>query len=397
MSLVSDFTERYARLNAAQKEAVDHIYGPMMVVAGPGTGKTTTLSLRTANILQSTDIPPHAILITTFTEAGVIALRKNLIKVLGNTGREIRVSTIHGLCQSILDTYRDDFADDRASVMIDDVDKRLAVESLLLKGGYEHIVSAKDPTYFIEDILSQISHLKREGITDEHLSTAIDQEKTYLTERLDAYLAEHPRAKRESREAEIEKTLAKQRELAKIYAQYREALSTKKQYDYDDMIALVLSRLQSSQSLRMRVAEHTQMIMIDEFQDSNRAQNQIMDLIASVGDERNIVVVGDDDQSIYRFQGASVTNAFSFLSTYSDAKKVVLTENYRSHQSILDHSMRLIENNTMRLSGQDEDISKVLVARSGIKSSEVSAAVYRDDLSEKSAVTEAIRVLKREE
>lgn len=386
-----DFSTQYSLLNAAQKSAVDSIYGPLMIVAGPGTGKTQTLALRTANILRQSGVSPQNILITTFTEAGVVAIRERLIRLIGPAGRDVRVSTIHGFCQSILDSYPDEFASERAESKIDDVDAYRLIERLLDTGEYPDLVSENDTYYYSESILKAISTLKRESIPPELLPAMIDDEEKRLADELANFLSEHPRSKGERQKLDHAKVIAKQRTLSRMYRAYISELKAKKLYDYDDMIQVVGARLRTDRAFALAVAENIQFIMIDEFQDSNRGQNQVMDSIASASDVPNIAVVGDDDQSIYRFQGASVTNAFTFLEKYPTAVKVVLTENYRSSGEILASSSVLIGNNQLRVSRFDAAFTKVLEAKRTFEMSAIQANTYVDDLAEKSAVAEQIR------
>ncbi|MFK7780058.1 MAG: ATP-dependent DNA helicase [Candidatus Gracilibacteria bacterium] len=368
----STFEPEYKRLNKQQKEAVEAIYGPIMVVAGPGTGKTQIIGLRTANIILKAGINPENILITTFTEAGVIAIRKRLVKFLGNEGYKVGVSTIHSFSQDVIKTFPEKFIDFKAGTAIDDVDSleifKKITDKLIKNKLVENLTTEYDSYFYLRDIKSRISNLKQEGINTTQLKISINrQEEEYISE-----LSEiKPTLKKyENTKIKQAKHISKLNELVIFFDEYNKYLRDKSLYDFNDMINFVLEKFEQDDDLKAHYAEKYQFIMIDEYQDTNNAQNKIIDLILSVGeDEPNIMVVGDDDQSIYRFQGANIENMLDFSTKYKNTNFIVLENNYRSNQQILDTASVLIENNKERLSNKISSINKKLTSSGDLKDS----------------------------
>ena len=174
-SIHSVFEKAYSRLNPAQKEAADTIYGPVMVIAGPGTGKTQIVACRTANILAKTDTRPENILITTFTEAGVISIKKRLLEFLGPEAYKVEVSTIHSFCNNVLQMYPEKFLRFRAKKSLDDVEQIELFEEILLSIKYEALSSDYDRLFYLQNIRDRIGKLKQEGISPEAFDTIIDE------------------------------------------------------------------------------------------------------------------------------------------------------------------------------------------------------------------------------
>jgi DNA helicase-2/ATP-dependent DNA helicase PcrA len=215
----------------------------------------------------------------------------------------------------------------------------------------------------VRHIKSAINNLKREGITPEKFTVSIEEE----TQKSLAWLEEKRNNKRikkiEKYEDEHETKIGKLNELQSIFELYNLTLRDKHLYDFNDMINFVLERFREDNNLRAHYAETYQYIMLDEYQDTNNPQNEIVDLILSYGDVANIMVVGDDDQSIYRFQGANIENMLDFTSQYTGAKIIVLYKNYRSQQAVLDASKNLIEHNSERLISRIPGLDKQLHAQ----------------------------------
>ncbi|MDD5769435.1 MAG: ATP-dependent DNA helicase [Candidatus Gracilibacteria bacterium] len=359
------FESEYAKLNENQKKAVDTIYGPVMVVAGPGTGKTQIIGLRTANIILQTGVNPGNILITTFTDAGVIAIKKRLEKFLGSEGYKVVVCTIHSFCQDVIKNFPEKFLQFKAGNAIDEIDSLELLKNILDKEisnrNIETLTNEHDRFLYLRDIKSRISTLKQEAVSYEEFEEIIlHQEKIYLDE-----LSEiKPTLKKyETTKENGQKHIKKLQELNYIYKLYNETLKNLSKYDFNDMINFVLEVLKNDEDLRYFYAEKFQFIMLDEFQDTNNAQNKIINLILSVGNEKpNILVVGDDDQSIYRFSGANIENMLEFSSKFLETQIVVLENNYRSSQPILDLCSNLINNNNERLSTRIKGLEKKLIS-----------------------------------
>lgn len=403
------FDELYARLNAGQRRAVDAIEGPVMVMAGPGTGKTQVLAMRIANILRVTQMDPWNILCLTFTESGVVAMRERLLAIIGTLAYYVRIHTFHSFCNEVIQENPHLFAWRREVQVISDIDRivmfRRIVDGLSARSPLKPF---GDPYLYFQDIASDIQDLKREDISPEEFSDILERlqalaegigkeaqqffmlvpknrtaascdaihahltaaaKKAKLPASM-AALLEHmygtysqeergAEAGRESSKARtayknalkkwLEKTvdtLPKQQEMAHVYAKYQEALRQDGRYDYEDMITKVVQQLKENDVLLARYQEQFQYILVDEYQDTNGAQNEVVDLLGSFDDKPNIFVVGDDKQSIYRFQGASLANMLHFYERYKDAIHVVsLKENYRSQQTILDAALGVITHN----------------------------------------------------
>jgi len=376
----NSFEQEYNNLNEAQKQAVNSIYWPVMVVAWPGTGKTQIIWLRTANIILETGINPENILITTFTDAWVIAIRKRLVKFLWNTGYKVTVSTIHSFAQDVIKTFPEKFIEFKAWTAIDDVESleiiKKITDKLVEENKITELVSDYDRYFYLRDIKSRVSTLKQEWVNKARFEKVIERQISEYEEELAEI---KPTLKKyETTREKQEKHINKLRELILFFEEYNSYLREKSLYDFNDMINFVLEKFEDDIELRQYYAETFQFIMLDEYQDTNNAQNRIIDLITSVSeDEPNIMTVWDDDQSIYRFQWANIENMLDFSSKYQNTKFVVLEENYRSNQQILDLSSKLIENNEERLSKKIASINKKLIASSDLKNSKKTAKLFK--------------------
>lgn len=362
-----NFKKTYNMLNPEQKDAVETLDGAVMVIAGPGTGKTQIIGMRTANIILKAGVDPSNILITTFTEAGVIAIRERLIEMIGSDAYRVNVSTIHSFSQDVIKTFPEKFTVEKLDTPIDDIESMEILSEIvsekLRKWELEYLTSYGDTLFYVRHIKSAINNLKREGVSIIKFQKSIAEE----TEKSLVWLEEKRNNKRikkiEKYEDEHETKIWKLIELLSIFEIYNCTLRERHLYDFNDMINFVLERFRLDTNLRAYYAETYQYIMLDEYQDTNNPQNEIVDLILSYGDTSNIMVVWDDDQSIYRFQGANIENMLDFTTKYADAKIIVLDKNYRSQQAILDASKNLIENNSERLISRIPGLDKQLFAQ----------------------------------
>ncbi|MDD3793584.1 MAG: ATP-dependent DNA helicase [Candidatus Gracilibacteria bacterium] len=391
------FLEEYNKLNTEQQKAVDSIYGQIMVVAGPGSGKTQIIGLRTANIIEKTGVNPENILITTFTDAGVIAIKKRLVKFLGNTGYKVSVSTIHSFSQDVIKTFPEKFIEYKASTAIDEVESleiiKQIIDELVAEKIIVELTNDFDKYLYLRDIKGRISTLKTEAVNKQAFEIIIKKQEDIYAEELSEI---KPTLKKyESTKESQEKHIRKLRELNIIYEKYNSYLRANSLYDFNDMINFVYEKLQNDRELRLFYAETFQFIMLDEYQDTNNAQNKIMDLILSEATEPNIMVVGDDDQSIYRFQGANIENMLDFSQKYPETSFIVLDKNYRSNQHILDLAGNLIENNTERLSNKIKSINKTLTSAGSLKDSQNKASIFKavNELEEQTFIVNKIKEL----
>lgn len=397
----NNFENEIKNLNKAQNEAVNSIYWPIMVVAWPGTWKTQIIWLRTANIILKTWVNPSNILITTFTDAWVIAIRKRLLKFLWNEAYKVNVSTIHSLSQDIIKTFPEKFIEYKAWTAIDEVEAleiiKNIIDNLVDKKKIETLITDYDRYFYLRDIKSSLSILKQEWINKEKLSILIEkQREKYQEELLDI----KPTLKKyETIKTKNENHIKKLLELKLFFEEYNKYLRTNSKYDFNDMINFVLEQLKVDDEMRLYYAEKFQFIMLDEYQDTNNAQNQIIDLILSESDEEpNIMVVWDDDQSIYRFQWANIENMLDFSTKYKNTKFIVLEENYRSNQQILDLSSILIDNNNERLSKKINTINKKLTSSWELKLSKTKPKLYKaiNDLDERVFIISKIKEIMKD-
>lgn len=338
-----EFKKRYAALNAAQKEAVDTIEGPVMVVAGPGTGKTQILTLRIANILKNADVNPENILALTFTEAGATNMRKRLVDIISTPAYSVVISTFHGFCNSIIRDYPEEFPHIIGSESITDVEQISLIEDIIQEGKFAILRPFGDPFYYTRTVLSAINNLKREGVDPDAFLAIVNKEKKRFDESPDLYHEKGPhKGKMRGEYQEELKRINKNIELTDLYRTYEARLRENKLYDYADMIMEVLRTLQKNKDILLILQEKYQYILVDEHQDTNNAQNGILELLCNFHENPNIFVVGDEKQAIFKFQGASLENFLYFKKAYPEAKLVILEENYRSTQHILDSAHSLI-------------------------------------------------------
>lgn len=344
------FRKEYTRLNPQQKEAVDTIEGPVMVVAGPGTGKTQILAMRIANILQKTQINPSNILCLTFTNSGVQAMKQRLLDIIGPASYQIHVHTFHSFCNEIITLYPEKFLTAKKINQLTDLEQIQILQSILKAGDYKYLKPFKSPFHYQKSIIKAIGDLKQENISPEKYSKLIKTEFSAFQDIDDLYHEKGAHTgKMKAKYEKQQNDLLKNEELADIYAQYQKTLQEKGVYDYSDMILFVLSAFKNDQEILATYQEKYQYILVDEYQDTNSAQNKIIQTLGSFYDEPNIFVVGDDEQSIFRFQGASLENILEFKEAYPATKLIVLQNNYRSIQKILDASRNVILRNTNQI------------------------------------------------
>jgi DNA helicase-2/ATP-dependent DNA helicase PcrA len=361
------FAQVYSQLNEQQKLAVDTIEGPVMVIAGPGTGKTQILSARIGKILLETDSLPENILCLTYTDAGVVAMRRRLLGFIGPDAYKVNIYTFHAFCNDIIQENLSLFEKNTLDP-ISDLERIELLKELIDSFPKNHPLKRyRGDVYFEADNLRNLfSTMKREGWTP-----------AFINERIDAYLGSLPQreafiAKRATREfkkgdlrtdkiAEETEKMDKLRAAVNEFDRFQEMMRRRNRYDFDDMINWVIKAFEENTALLQRYQEQFLYILVDEYQDTSGTQNRLVQLLINYWEKPNVFVVGDDDQSIYRFQGANVENMLAFANNYQkDLLKVVLTNNYRSTQPILNISKSLIDRNEERLVNQIAGLSKEL-------------------------------------
>lgn len=346
MRLESNFEVAYRRLNDEQRKAVDTIEGPVMVIAGPGTGKTEVLTMRIANILKKTDIPPDGILALTFTESGVVSMRKRLADIIGAPAYQVAISTFHGFANNVIKNYPDKFPEIIGSTSITDIDQIRILRDIIDTTAFDHLKPFGDKYYYLKHILGAINELKRQGVSPEDFRTITAEEKRAFESINDLYYEKGAhKGKMKGAYKDILKHIERNCELVLAYEKYQATLRAAKQYDYSDMIMFVMIALEKDEDLRFMLQETYLYFLVDEHQDTNDAQNKIIELLASFHKNPNLFVVGDEMQAIFRFQGASIANFYHFKKIYENVVLISLCNNYRSTQTILDAAQAVCPRN----------------------------------------------------
>lgn len=356
------FAKAYERLNAEQRQAVDTIEGPLMVLAGPGTGKTEVVGVRVGHILKKTHARPSNILCLTFSTSGATAMRERLRRLIGPDAYGVTVTTIHGFCNDIILNHPDLFAERRLEEQATDVRRFRLLNTLIDQLPASSVMlNPKDPYARTSEILTRISQCKREGVSPARAAEVAEIYTVEMSQKSKPGTKVQARNERMAKQAQ---------EFARLYAAYEAALHEEGLFDYDDMIAVATEALKSEDWLLAGLQERYQYIMVDEYQDTNGAQNAFIAALTATPEaagEPNLCVVGDDDQAIYRFQGANVAGMLQFRARFPECPIAVLQTSYRSTQPILDAASRLIAINDDRLVGKVPGIAKNL--KSGLKDS----------------------------
>jgi len=363
------FETIYENLNAQQKLAVDTIDGPVMVIAGPGTGKTQILGARIGKILLETDTAPENILCLTYTDAGAIAMRKRLVGFIGASAYKVNIATFHSFCNDIIQDNL--YLFEKPSLdPISELEKIELLKKLIDQFDKNNPLKRyRGDVYYEMNNLSRLfSAMKKEGWTS-----------TYLVEQINRYITEIPtrdefvyRRKYKQFEAGslkqglVDAAMEKMEKLkAAVLAfdTYQTLMKSHSRYDFDDMINWVIAAFKENKNLLAQYQEKYLYILVDEYQDTSGTQNELVQLLVNYWEQPNLFVVGDDDQSIFRFQGANVENMLHYQKQYhQDITTIVLENNYRSTQPILNASTLLINNNQERLINKMEGLSKNLIA-----------------------------------
>lgn len=439
------FERRYNRLNEAQRAAVDHIDGPVMVVAGPGTGKTELLTMRVANILRLTDVMPNNILCLTFTEAAASNMTERLAATIGEAAYQAEISTFHGFGTTVMSRYSEYFAGGAELKAADELTKGEIIDEILAGLPYDNPLSSSyEGAYtYRKDMIKLIGNLKKADITPDNLRAicqqnldftgaitpdvndvilgtnlnrkadklkvidgmtavaakaeeiATGQEPLDFTDepKLGALFARslgeamqicHETGKTKAFTAwrakwldasetitgkcyvlKDEKRSQKLMLAADVYEEYNHRMAKRGLYDFDDMIMRVIDAIQKYPDLKANLQEQYQYILVDEFQDTNDAQMKILRLLSDYDDQPNLMVVGDDDQAIYRFQGADISNILSFAKWFPNLTQINLTENYRSGGKVVAASTGVATGISERLTNADGTPKQLRAARGG--------------------------------
>lgn len=344
-------------LNEAQLRAVTHDKGPMLIIAGAGTGKTTVISRRVAWLIGSGRAKPEEVLALTFTDKAAGEMQERIDKLMPLGYLDLWVSTFHSFCQRILTDHGMAIGLPGDFTLLSQTDAYLTVRQDLDRFDLAYYKPLGNPTKFVQSLLTHFSRAKDEAIGPEEYrayAAALTAEKLGID---DATVAEEE--------------LSRIRELSQAYGTYQDLLLEKGLFDMGDLQLYAIRLLKKRAAILAKLRRQFKYVVVDEFQDTNWAQYELVKML--VGTEGNITVVGDDDQSIYKFRGASISNILQFKRDFPASMETVLTQNYRSAQNILDLSYKFIRlNDPNRLEAQLETadgkgISKRLVSQTGEK------------------------------
>ncbi len=343
-------------MNDEQLEAVDIIDGPLLVLAGPGTGKTQLLSVRAANMINKGKAEPENILILTFTNAAARAMRERLARIIGHEGYNIEVETFHSFANSIILESESAIKYVKDKIDITDLEKVRSLQYILDNvKGMEPLKPFGAPYMHLVEIGNRISELKNEGISPGELKNHL---KDLVPDGINIEEKHIPRLKALSLAYEKYERL-KNEESSVLFDE-------RGRKDFDDMILIALDALRKDADLRVSMREQYKYVMVDEYQDTNGAQLQL--LFSILDPERpNLCCVGDDDQSIYRFQGATLSNFRVLKETFPGLKTVLLKDNYRSTDGIIDLSKQIIS----QLPNEERVAEKILDPRRDYKEKKI--------------------------
>lgn len=383
-----------ASLNQAQKEAVTHGDGPLLIVAGAGTGKTTVLVNRLAYLATEKRVPTTDILLLTFTEKAAGELEARADRILPYGYVDLWISTFHGFGERVLREFGLDIGLGADFKLLTETDQWVLVKRNLDRFRLDYYRPLGNPTKFISELIRHFSRLKDENISPaEYLAYAEELESGQ-----DARLGGGSVDKK-ARAAGEELEIGRIKELAEAYHIYNQLLLEKGCLDFGDLILYTLKLLRERPNILDHYRRQFRYVMVDEFQDTNWAQYELVKLLAAP--DNNLVVVGDDDQAIYKFRGASLSNILQFKDDYPQAEEIVLTENYRSRQEILDQAYDFIRHNDPNRLETKLVLDKRLFARGSVtRETQKEAAVQylnfdsRDD--EVSFVVQKIAALHQE-
>lgn len=328
-------------LNEDQLRAIDHEDGPLMIIAGAGTGKTTVITQRIQSLITKKNISPDEILALTFTEKSATEMEERIDMIMPYGYTQMWISTFHSFCDRILRAEAIHIGLDPSYHLINETEAIMLMRKHLFEFDLKYFRPLGNPTKFLSGLLQHFSRLQ-----DEDVSV-----KEYLkyTKKLNA------------EELDTEKTL----ELANAYKKYEELKINEGVMDFSDLISNTLKLFRTRKNILKKYQDKFKYILVDEFQDTNFAQNQLAILLA--GNKKNITVVGDDDQAIYRWRGAAISNMIQFKKNFPKVKIITLNKNYRSSEEILSTSYTVIQQNNPDRLEIKEKVNKKLTSERKIK------------------------------
>ncbi len=327
-------------LNAEQERAVTFGEGPLLIIAGAGTGKTKVITHRIAHLISSKAARPDEILAVTFTEKAANEMEERVDLLIPYSYSFVEISTFNSFGERVLRNHAHELGFHLDFMLLDEIEQAIFFRENLFRFPLRHYRPLSSPARHIQELLASLRKLKQEGISSrDYIRYAREQ----IQKASDPAAAE---------------TARKHQELALVYRRYQKLLREHGMIDFEDQVTLTVELLRARPSVLKDYQDKYKYILVDEFQDTNRIQFELLKLLSA--SHHNITVVGDDDQSIFRFRGASLNNILSFSQIYPQAERVVINSNYRSTQVILDSAYRLIRHNDPHRLEVREDIDKSL-------------------------------------
>ena len=358
---VPGLEELLAGLNPEQRRAVTHGEGPILVVAGAGTGKTQVITRRIAWLIATKRAAPSEILALTFTDRAAEEMQVRVDQLVPYGYTDTAISTFHAFGDRVIREFALELGLPTDVRVLSRPETVILLRERLFDFELDEYRPLGDPTRFLGALATLFSRAKDEDVTPAaYLAHASDLSRE--AERAAASVAADPETADGDRDAAdaLAETARRQRELARAYERYQDLLASQGFVDFGDQVALALRLVRTSPTVRRELQDRYRYILVDEFQDTNRAQAELVALLAER--HRNVTVVGDDDQSIYKFRGAAISNILDFRARYRQARTVVLRRNYRSVAPVLEAAYRLVRfNDPDRLEAR-EGIDKRLVA-----------------------------------
>jgi DNA helicase II / ATP-dependent DNA helicase PcrA len=353
--------EELKKLNKEQLSAVKHEKGPLLVVAGAGTGKTTVLINRLAYLIMEKGVKTDEIVLTTFTEKSAHEMIERADKILPYGYVDLWIHTFHGLAERILRQNSLEIGVNPEFKLLDSTSQWVFLKKNIEELNLKYYHSSGNPNKFIAELLSHFSRLKDENISS--------QEYQQVVTKIEKDFQKNSAGEISNMEEAME--IERLKELAGAYATYNNLLIQNNFLDFGDLINYTIKLFKERPNILKIYKNKFKYLMVDEFQDTNLAQYELIKILA--GTENNLMVVGDDDQSIYKFRGASISNIMQFKDDYPQTKEIILSNNYRSRQEILDTAYNFIKNNNPNRLEVKLGINKKL--KSGLKFSDDKPAV----------------------
>ena len=395
--------------NSKQQQAIDILNGQVMLLAGPGTGKTFTVIHRIEKMLAD-GVEPSSILCLTFSDAAASEMRQRLIKKMGVVASAVDIYTYHSFCNDLIKTYPDKFEMTSGVKLITDAEKISIMKECIDDANLEFFVPSRaDRYFFTKNFISYVEKLKTQRVSKDEYMACIDTNPMLMPryKELESEIYEREQAgntKNKTRYNELEKiktNIEKAKELWTLFELYSTKMINKNLIDFSDMINLVLTSFEEDSQFLSEVSNKYKYFLVDEYQDTNDLQNQIIFNLLDGNNEKNIFVVGDDDQIIYGFQGAKSDNIENFLTKYPNTTVICLEENNRSTQTILDFSNLIVNQDENRLENnlyfkEKYNISKKLTAKNPkiiVKDKKIKRIQFGEILQEFNYIVDDIKTL----